>query len=180
MLCPTCSHMPLSTLRGTCEECGCDTVSDDHMLCDSCSQNLDMCQVCGDDLGIHGQLPVNPGVFMVRKNMKDVGTTIKLKLGDELHITLDCTNGYDYIWRDDGSHDDRIVSHQSSGTFIEADPMGHGSWGKGTQTLVFKAAGVGTVQLSLEEVPGRSRGGYMGLQSMSATGVTWKATVQVK
>lgn len=178
MLCPDCSHMSLSIIRGTCAECGGDTVSDDHLLCEKCSLDLDMCQVCEDDLGISAQAAaINPGVYMVRKNMKDTGSTIKLKLGDELHITLDVSNGYDFVWQDDGSHDERIVCHQSSGAFIESDG---GSWGKGYQTLVFKAAGVGIVQLSLAEVPMRSRGGYMGLQSMSPSGVTWKATVQVK
>lgn len=175
MLCPDCSHMSLSIIRGTCSECGGDTVSDDHLLCEQCSQDLDACQVCEDYLGAHVQAAaINPGVYMVRKNMKDAGSTIKLKLGDELHITLDCSNGYDQFWRDDGTHDDRVVCHVSSGAFIETP----GNWGKGTQTLVFKASAVGIVQLSLEEAPIRSRGFFS--SQAAPSGVTWKATVQVK
>ncbi|MBN9397061.1 MAG: hypothetical protein J0H83_17565 [Candidatus Melainabacteria bacterium] len=179
MLCPDCNQLSLSILKGTCAECGGDTVSDDHIYCDQCSLDQDACQVCGDELGIHAaQAAVaTPGVFMVRKFMSDNGSTIKLKVGDELHLELDVSNGYTYHWVNERKNDRAVVDFQAAQPFVAAQGNNQNNWGKGTQTLVFKATGVGTTTLELKEDVNRSNfwGGGSG-----PSGVTWSATIQVK
>lgn len=175
MLCPDCEQLPLSILKGSCMECGAETNSEDHLYCEDCSLEQDSCQVCLDELGIMASaVTINPGVFMVLKEMKDSGSTIKLKVGDELHITLDVTNSFTYAWYCEYKHDRKVIDSQSIGPFIPSPNPQH--WGKGTQLMIFKAKAPGTTRLSfIEDENSSSPWGGGG-----PSGVTWAADIQVK
>lgn len=114
-----------------------------------------------------------PGVYMVKKNMQHSGSTIKLRLGDELHITVAVTNNYNYEWRDDGKHNKQVLRHHSNGSFIAILPSGFvGPKSPGEMTIVYKAFGLGSTQLNLKEAANTTYG--------QPSGLVWTANIEVR
>jgi predicted secreted protein len=163
-----CELKVASTNPGTCVMCQSQTQSDSYVLCQTCSEDLNQCQVCAGDMDKTPERlrPRQPGVFFVKKGERDNGCTVKLKAGEELHITLpeedDSWRHWvvkDYTWG--------IVAVCDRGRFA-LDP---GEMQYGSRTIIFAAERSGTAEIELQE--------EHDFGSATST-APWKCTVVVK
>lgn len=163
-----CKKSVLSTTKGTCLMCAGTTDSTDFILCQTCSEDLGDCQCCANSMG---NAPIKlksrkPGVFFVRKYEKDNGCTVKLKVGEELHITLP---EEDDSWRSWAVKDYTfgVLSLCDRGQFMP-DP---GEMQYGSRTIIFSADSSGQASVEIREE--EDFGGF-------TSAPPWKCTVIVK
>lgn len=163
-----CKKSVLSTTKGTCLMCTGTTDSTDFILCQTCSEDLGDCQCCANSMD---SAPVKlksrkPGVFFVKKNEKDNGCTVKLKVGEELHVILP---EEDDSWRSWTVKDYTfgVLSLCDRGRF-KPDP---GDMQYGSRTIIFSADSSGQASVEIREE--EDFGGF-------TSTAPWKCTVIVK
>ena len=164
MICDDCSKYPALTATGRCSNCSNRTHSVSYDLCETCSKTLGLCQVCLDPMTVT-PTPPKKGVFFVKKNEKDNGGTVTLKIGEEVHITLP-EDRYAYKeWQVD-TYSYSYLDLEDRGTFTP-DPGDHQY---GSRTIVFRAtrSGQGKIDLKLANTYG------------GGSSTTWTITVKVK
>lgn len=163
-----CELTVASTVPGSCLMCHGQTRSDSYTLCQTCSEDLNQCEVCAGSMDKSPRVvrPRKPGVFFVKKSEKDNGCTVKLKVGEELHVSLpeedDSYRSWvvkDYIYG--------ILAICSRGEF-ELDP---GDMQYGSRTIILVAENSGTSPVEIQEE--HDFGGTSSTPS-------WKCTVVVK
>lgn len=167
MLCTPCTRKGFITVPGYCYHCGGYTPSSMLRLCDSCSQSLDECASCRTPMQTSTLPPSGtPSAWTIKKNTNDNGSTVNLKVDDELEVTLHEDQGNYKEWKPGYVHDRSILSTLSAGVFQPGK-----QWGKGTRSLTFKALAPG--KTTLEIVEHQLWGG-------GTTGTKWTVTVNVK
>lgn len=163
-----CELKVTSTVRGNCALCSGQTQSDDYILCQTCSEDMNECQVCA---GSMDKSPVKmrerkPGVFFVKKGEKDNGCTVKLKVGEELHISLpEEDDSYKHWEVKDYTFGILALCHLGE---FRLDP---GDLHYGSRTIIFAAEDAGTSVVEIQEE--EDFGGATGKPP-------WKCTVIVK
>ena len=178
MLCPDCSHHTWRGMQGTCENCQAVTASYNAELCDKCSNELDECEVCRCDMGTKAPCTPQASGWVIKKNLKDLGSTMNMKVDDELHVTLDEDSGAARQWFTGTSHDRSLIKETDPGTFVAGKDYRHGS-----RTLQFKSLAPGTTTLVIEEWQMKynwSGWGGGNMEKDSKTGSVWKITINVK
>jgi len=163
-----CQLSVASTVPGNCIMCQSSTRSDSYTLRDTCSEDLFQCQVCAGSMDDSPKKlrARKPGVFFVKKTEKDNGSTVKLKAGEELHITLPEEDDSWKAWvvKD---YTYGILALCDSGQFM-LDP---GEMQYGSRTIIMVAEKSGTSPLEIQEE--HDFGGSTGA-------APWKCTVIVK
>ena len=163
-----CQLTVASTVQGHCVMCQAHTPSDTYVLCQTCSEDLNQCQVCAGSMDASPDVvrPRKPGVFFVKKMEKDNGCTVKLKVGEELHITLP-EEDESYMYWEVKDYTYGILAICDRGKF-ELDP---GEMQHGSRTIIFSAEKPGTSPVEIQEE--HEFGGPTGR-------TPWKCTVTVK
>lgn len=117
--------------------------------------------------------PAKAGPYMLKRDMKQSGCHVKLRVGEELHIRVDVSNNYNLEWKDSGSHDKKVIKHLSNGPFTPISASGFvGPKTPGEMTVVYKAVGPGQTSLELAEKPSYGKG--------PGSGLVWTATITVR
>ncbi len=189
MLCPNCTSYAWRKVAGSCQNCQVTVANDYHKLCPNCSTTLDECEICRTNMGTKSSScssgSTSQTSYTIKKNMKDNGGSVTLKVGDELEVTVDENRSREYYtgW----AHDSSIISESNRGQQVAGQSHGshqHPNW----RTITFKAKSLGKTTLEIDEWQMRydysgGYGWYGGSGSWvkdKKTGTTWKMTITVK
>lgn len=185
MRCPNCTNYSWRSVAGICENCKATVPNNYQKLCTNCSTTLDECEVCRTNMGTKSSSGSSSSSsqagYTVKKNMKNHGGSVALKVGNELEVTVDENNAREY--HTGYCHDSSIIDETNRGQQMPAQY--HGSHSHPPYRIfTFKAKKAGTTTLELDEwqmrwnYSGWGIGG--GFVKDKKTGVTWKINVTVK
>lgn len=182
-LCQTCSTKNTLNVPGKCTSCGSLTTHFAYALCDACSAKQDECEWCQVPLSAGASSPLTAtqsGTFYVTCRDVDDGKTFKMRIGEEIHITLPEDQ---YKWREwdvKPPLNRSMFRLKSRGNFVpdQGNPQ------YGTRTLIFEVLAHGTDQIEIYEVQRTWTWGYTGGYQQTSQpvqgGKVWKATFDVK
>lgn len=180
-LCQSCQGKHTLNVPGKCTSCGSLTTHFAYALCDACSAKQDECEWCQTPLSAGASSPLaatQAGVFFVTCRDVDDGKTFKMRIGEEIHVTLPEDQ---YAWRE---WDVKSVPYglkvKTRGNFVpdQGNPQ------FGTRTIILEVRASGNYLLELHEVQRSWSWGWSGGSSGGGQpipgGKIWKANFDVK